>query len=164
MILIEKHINARVSGHVSMLNDHLQDPISRYHPYRSHPEHQIAGLLDKYGLPFIYEKPTAVLDRGNVRLWYPDFTLSYGPVIEYFGVNGNEAYRQRTEHKLKVYEQNQIDVVSLYPRDLSGRWQDRLLARIDQSIENRLMSYRHAVLGRYRPESRPPPGSYSRHQ
>jgi hypothetical protein len=136
-----------------MLNDHLQNPTSRYDPYKSWPEYQIAGLLDQYGLPFIYEKPTAVLDQGKVRLWYPDFTLSYGPVIEYFGVNGDEGYRRRTAYKLSTYAQNQIEVLPVYPRDMSGKWQGRLLGRIDHALEGRLTRYRTAVRDNY--SSRP---------
>jgi hypothetical protein len=99
-----------------------------------------------------------------VRLWYPDFTLSYGPIVEYFGVNGNEEYKKRTEHKLQVYAQNQIDVLPVYPRDLSGRWQDRLLARIDHSIESRLTAYRSAVVGAYRRHGDAAAALYGRHR
>ena len=127
---------------VTLIDDYLRDPNSRYAPYKSRPEHQIAGLLDKYGLPFIYEKPTAVMDGGKTRLWYPDFTLAYGPLIEYFGIVGKPDYDQRTKHKLAVYRQNQIQVLPLYPRDLSGAWQDGLLGRIDHALERRLEHYR----------------------
>lgn len=114
--------------------------------YRSRAEGVVAGLLDRYGLPFIYEKPTAVLDNGQVRIWYPDFTLSYGPIIEYFGVYGNADYDRRTEHKLQVYRQNQCDVISVYSRDMSRGWEDRLLKRIDYTLESRLGQYRSAIM------------------
>ena len=113
--------------------------------YRSRPEGLIAGLLDRYGLPFIYEKPTAVTDNGQVRLWYPDFTLSYGILIEYFGINGNAEYDRRTEHKLQVFKQNQYEVLPVYSRDLYRGWEDRLLKRIDYNLESRLTHYRSAV-------------------
>lgn len=125
-----------------MIEDHLQKAQSRYHPYKSLPEHRIGSLLDRYGLPFIYEKPTAVVDRGQVRIWYPDFTLSYGPVIEYFGVNGDSAYQQRTQHKLAVYKQNQIHALAVYPNDLDRNWEGRLLLRVDSALEKHLMNYR----------------------
>jgi hypothetical protein len=41
-----------------MIEDYVQDAKAWYHPYKSRPEFRIAGLLDQYGLPFIYEKPT----------------------------------------------------------------------------------------------------------
>jgi len=125
-----------------MIEDYVQDAKAWYHPYRSGPEYRIAGLLDQYGLPFIYEKPTAVMDASKLRVWYPDFTLSYGPVIEYFGVNGDAGYDQRTRHKLAVYQQNQIPVLPVYPRDLGVAWQDRLLQRIDSALERPLREYR----------------------
>ncbi len=113
--------------------------------HRSQAEGLVGDLLNRYGLPFIYEKPTAVLDNGQVRIWYPDFTLSYGPIIEYFGMYGNADYDRRTEHKLKVYRQNQFDVVPVYSRDLNHGWEDRLLRRIDYSLESRLNQYRSAL-------------------
>ena len=146
-----------------MVEDSLGSPRNtggRYAPYKSWGEHRIGQLLDKYGLPFTYEKPTAVLDGGKVRLWYPDFTLSYGPVIEYFGVNGNDEYRKRTEYKLIAYEQNQIEALPLYPRDLSGPWESRLLGRIDHALERRLAHYRTRAAGGYQRPLRPSGQSY----
>jgi hypothetical protein len=134
------------------------------HRYRSHAEGLVGDLLDRYGLPFVYEKPTAVLDNGQVRIWYPDFTLAYGPIIEYFGMYGNADYDRRTEHKLKVYRQNQFDVVPVYSRDLNRGWEDRLLRRIDDTLESRLGQYRSAVANartRLSPRYASPP--YRRH-
>ena len=128
----------------------MRDANDRYAPYKSRPEYQIAGLLDKYGLPFVYEKPTAVVDAGKTRIWYPDFTLAYGPLIEYFGVDGDRGYAARTAHKLKVYRQNQIQVLPVYPRDLAGRWEDRLLKQVDKALDRRLQHYRNAVRSAYR--------------
>lgn len=113
--------------------------------YRSRAERLIAGLLDQYGLPFIYEKPTAVTDHGQVRIWYPDFTLSYGLLIEYFGIHGDSDYNRRTQHKLNVYRENQFDVLPLYPSDLSCGWQSHLLSRIDGVLETRVADYRASI-------------------
>lgn len=138
-----------------MLDDCLEGARSTYHPYKSYGESQVAGLLDRYGLPFIYEKPTAVMDEGKLRIWYPDFTLSYGPIIEYFGVNGDRAYQKRSEHKLAVYQRNQLSVVPLYPRDLARGWEDRLLRRIDFSLESHLHQYRLNICKHSAPAYRP---------
>ena len=143
-----------------MIEDYLRDASNRYAPYRSRPEHQIAGLLDKYGLPFIYEKPTAVIDGGKARIWYPDFTLAYGPLIEYFGIQGDPEYSKRTKHKLSVYRANQIQVLSLYPRDMSGSWESRLLGQIDHALERRLEHYRNRAAGGYQQPLRPSGQSY----
>ena len=138
-----------------MIENHLGEAANRYSPYRSWNEHRIAGLLDKYGLPFIYEKPTAIVDSGLVRIWYPDFTLSYGMLIEYFGFHGSEEYDRRTRHKLAVYQQNQIPVVDLYQQDMGRGWDDRLLHRIDGVLEQRLTGYRSAVGRPYMAPPRP---------
>lgn len=142
-----------------MIDDTIHSSVSRYAPYKSLPEYKIASVLDKYGLPFIYEKPTAIMDRGQVRLWYPDFSLSYGPVIEYFGMRGDRDYDRRTQHKLNVYQQNHIQVVPMYPNDMESGWQDRLMHRVDRALESRLQSYRTATRGFYKaPHWRGPSG------
>ena len=127
-----------------MTDTHAQS--SRNAAYKSCPERQIGGLLDRYGIPFIYEKPTAVLDSGMLRVWYPDFSLQYGLLVEYFGVNGDQGYRERTAHKLKVYRENQFDVLPVYPADMGHEWQDNLLRRIDANLEHRVSEYRSRVL------------------
>jgi len=43
--------------------------------YKSYMERQIGDLFEKHNIPFIYEKPTAVVDYGKTKIWYPDFTL-----------------------------------------------------------------------------------------
>ena len=141
----ERFIYVWASGHVSMIEDKVGNTGGRYAPYKSWGEYRIGSLLDKYGLPFIYEKPTAVLDSGKVRLWYPDFSLSYGMLIEYFGIAGNSEYNKRTEHKLAVYRQNQMDCLPVYPRDMNNGWEQRILSRIDHTLDHRLSSYRSNV-------------------
>lgn len=135
-----------------MIEDALAEPRnkeSRYAPYRSRPEYRIAGLLDRYRIPFMYEKPTAVMDNGLLRIWYPDFTLSYGLAIEYFGWDDPE-YRKRTQHKLAVYRDNQIQVLPTYPQDLKHDWEQRLLHRVDDALDSRLHTYRSRVNSQYR--------------
>ena len=134
-----------------MIEERLGGYGQRYAPYRSWNEQRIAGLLDKYRLPFIYEKPTAVLDNNQVRLWYPDFTLAYGLIIEYFGIQGDAGYDSRTRHKLGVYQQNQIEVLPLYHRDMGPGWDGRLIDRVDKVLENRVSQYRTATRCSYAP-------------
>jgi len=40
-------------------------------PYRSRGEAQVGRLLDRYGLPFVYEQATIIYDRGRCRTWHP---------------------------------------------------------------------------------------------
>jgi len=109
--------------------------------YRSMAERQIADCLSRYSIPFIYEKPTAVMDSGMLKLWYPDFTVYTGTIIEYFGVNGERAYEQRTRHKLRVYEANHLDVIAVFPNDLRDGWHDGLLDAIRQRLETPLQDF-----------------------
>ena len=46
----------------SRLEDRL-DPLEP--PYKSRGEAQVGRLLDRYGIPFVYEQPTIVYDRGR---------------------------------------------------------------------------------------------------
>lgn len=105
-------------------------------------ERQIGDLLTQRHIPFVYEKPTAVMDRGLMRLLYPDFSLQYGMLIEYFGINGNKNYMEQAKHKLRVYQANQLDTIPLYPSDIIPGWQDHLVDRIGHTLENRLRALR----------------------
>ena len=78
--------------------------------FKSRGEEQIARLFDRNNIAYCYEHPTAVVDRGKTRIWYPDFYLpEYGMIIEYFGVNGNEAYDKQARHKMEVYSVNGLE-------------------------------------------------------
>lgn len=111
---------------------------SSYHRrlrYKSYMERQIAELFEKSDIPFIYEKPTAVVDYGKTKIWYPDFTLGYGIVVEYFGVSNNKEYEYRASHKLDVYRRNQIPVITLYPKELNRSWRTGLLEKISKKLK-----------------------------
>ena len=110
--------------------------------YKSRGEREIADCLNQYGIPFVYEKPTAVIDSDKLKIWYPDFSLNCGLLVEYFGVNKNQEYAERTRHKLRVYKENRLDVIPLYPQDISGTLQTTLLNKIDSILEKRLIDFR----------------------
>ena len=110
--------------------------------YKSRGEREIANCLNQYGIPFVYEKPTAVIDSGKLKVWYPDFNLNCGLLIEYFGINKNQEYAERTRHKIRVYKENQFDVIPLYPQDICGALQANLLGKIDSVLEKRLIDFR----------------------
>ena len=71
--------------------------------------------------------------------------MGCGLLIEYFGINADQAYNKRAQHKLRVYAQNRMNVVPVFPQDLEGSWQDRLLARIDRTLDKILSQYRIAT-------------------
>jgi len=111
--------------------------------YRSWGEEQIARLLERNGISCQYEYPTAVIDRGKVRLYYPDFRLpELGIVIEYFGVNGNPDYDNRTEHKINVYKQAGIEGLFLTRDSLRGDWPAKIMGQIEDILQRRLDEFR----------------------
>ena len=102
-------------------------------PYRSRGEAQVGRLLDRYGLPFIYEMPTVIYDRGRFRVWHPDYTLpTYGNlIVEYAGMPDRPDYMDGLRHKQEAYRRNRKPALIIYPTDLRGRsWPQRLAERI----------------------------------
>jgi len=101
--------------------------------YRSRGETQVGRALDRYGIPFLYELPTFVHDRGRYRVWHPDFTLpTYGNlIVEYAGLMDVPAYANGIQHKRRAYARNGLPAMFVYPRDLTGpSWPERLMERI----------------------------------
>ncbi len=119
----------------------LEDRLGRDEPpYRSRGEAQLGRLLDRYGLPFVYEQPTPIFDRRRHRTWHPDFTLpSYGGLIlEYAGMMDVPAYAAGARHKRRAYARNGLRALFVYPRDLHGpSWSERLVARIHRVAYDR---------------------------
>jgi hypothetical protein len=115
------------------LEDHLapDEP-----PYRSRGEAQVGRLLDRHAIPFFYELPTLIYDRGRHRIWHPDFSLpTYNSlIIEYVGMPDRPDYADGVRHKRHVYAANEIPTLFVYPKDLRGpRWPERLVERIEQA-------------------------------
>ena len=93
-------------------------------------------LLDRYGIPFFYEKPLLIYDRGTRRVWHPDFTLTDNQktVVEYAGMPDVPDYQAGIIHKQKAYAANGIPAVFIYPADLKGRdWPERIVQRIQST-------------------------------
>jgi hypothetical protein len=110
----------------------LEDRLGPDEPaYRSRGEAQVGRLLDRYGIPFFYEMPTVIYDRGRFRVWRPDFTLpTYGNlIVEYAGMPDRPAYMDGVRLKQQAYHSNGIHALFLYPEDLQGRSWPRELAR-----------------------------------
>ena len=104
-------------------------------PYRSRGEAQVGRLLDRYGIPFFYEMPTVIYDRGRFRVWHPDFTLpTYGNlIVEYAGMPDRPAYMDGVRHKQQAYRNNEVPALFLYPKDLQGRsWPRQVAQKIDR--------------------------------
>jgi len=102
-------------------------------PYRSRGEAQVGRMLDLYGIPFFYENPLILHDRGRYRIWHPDFTLpSYGNlVVEYAGMPDRPDYMAGIRHKEAAYLRNDIPALFVYPQDLTGAvWPQTVTARV----------------------------------
>lgn len=111
----------------------------RRSPYKSKGEQRIAAFLKSRDIAFQYEYPLAIRDRGQVRIWYPDFRLpEYGTIIEYFGMNGNTAYHEQMAHKISTYRAAGIDGIYLTEASFRGDWQGMILDRIEQTLEGKL--------------------------
>lgn len=107
--------------------------------YKSWGEEQIARLLDRNRITHQYEYPLALVDRGRVRLYYPDFQLpEYGLIIEYFGVNGDPAYDRQTRHKIEAYRKAGIDGLFLTRDSLRGDWPNKIMGQIEDILKCRL--------------------------
>ena len=107
--------------------------------FKSKAEVQLARLLERNRIRYFYEHPTAVVDKGQVKIWYPDYTLpDYGMIVEYFGVHGDDYYCRQARHKKEVYEANGIEGLFLTKDCFKGDWPDRIIEQIDDVLHRRL--------------------------
>jgi|SRR3989339_200449 len=114
--------------------------------FKSWGEEQIGRLLERNNISYQYEYPLAILKRGNVRLYYPDFRLPQhgGILIEYLGREGDPAYDGSAERKIQTYHDAGIDCLFLTRDSLRGNWPDDILGRIEDILKGRLERfYRH---------------------
>ena len=117
--------------------------------YRSWGEEQIGRFLERHGFQFHYEYPLAVVDRGLVRLHYPDFQLpAFGLIIEYFGVNGKPRYDEQVKHKMVLYRQSGMEGLFLNRDSLRGDWPTRILGQMEDILQKRVERFRASSRGR----------------
>jgi hypothetical protein len=114
--------------------DRIEDRLGPHEPrYRSRGEAQVGRLLDRHGIPFLYEQPTLIHDDGRHRVWHPDFTLPdlASRIVEYAGMPDVPEYARSIQYKQRVYRDNGIVAVFVYPYDLTGpSWPEQVLKRI----------------------------------
>ena len=119
------------------LSRELEDRVESLEPpYRSRGEARVGRLLDRYGIPFFYEQPTLIYDRGRYRIWRPDFTLPQynGLVIEYAGMMDVPDYARGIAHKERAYAANALPALFAYPEDLvKPGWAKELAGRIEEA-------------------------------
>jgi len=127
--------------------------------YKSEGEQKIAEFLNYMEIKYVYEPGVLVKDNGYPRIWYPDFRLpKYEIFIEYFGIENDRIYNERTEHKLDVFRQINIDVIPVYPSTLKGNYGKYIISEIHHIASSRLSDlenkiYRHG-LNTFIPRSR----------
>lgn len=117
--------------------------------YKSEGERKIAALLDRRKIPFLYEKETLVEDNFKLKIWYPDFYLpNFKVYVEYFGVTGDPAYQAMTEHKLRVFRENNFDLVPVYPEHLA-QLEPYLFGGIERILKGRVNEFGKLAGARY---------------
>lgn len=98
---------------------------------KSQGEYRIAGFLDRHNIPYIYESPVAIDQRGKTRIWYPDFFLpDYGLYIEYYGMIGSPDYDRGVVEKTAAYAASGLTVIPVYPCHLHQSWPQYLSQEI----------------------------------
>ena len=93
-------------------------------------------MLRRHGVPFLYEHPLLVYDRGSYRIWHPDFRLpTYGGlIVEYAGMPDVPDYMAGIRHKERVFREHRLPAVFIYPWEVrSGSWQQEVMARIEDA-------------------------------
>ena len=126
--------------------------------YHSEGERRIAEFLERAHIHYSYQSGVLVNDREYQRIWYPDFRLpKYSLCIEYFGIENDPYYDQRTKHKLDAYRKNGIDVIPLYPANLRGDFGSYIFKRIYQTLDRRLSDLEEKI-AQYRGQ-----GTFSNH-
>jgi ribosomal protein S19E (S16A) len=92
------------------------------HYVRSQGEMAIDDSLYLWGIPHAYEKKLP----NTLEEVLSDFHIPSGPgrpyavYIEYWGVQGDENYNKRREHKLKIYDHLKLKLIELTPSDLKN--------------------------------------------
>jgi len=111
--------------------------------FRSWGETQIARMLDRYSIPYLYEHPLAVLDEGKTKIWYPDYQLcGYGVLIEYCGLPERPDYAAGMARKSAVYRENGLTALMITPDQLRGDWPGRILGEIEGILNERVAAFR----------------------
>ncbi len=136
----------------------LENRLSQLKPhYKSQQEAEIGRMLDSYGIPFFYNQPAVVFDRGQYKAVRPAFTLpGYGGLaLEY---SDNEA---EMGLKKRLYDSNAIPAVITSKQDLRGfKGPANLFKRIDRAIEQYRMFMKNPARSEVQPSDYIHPAGY----
>jgi hypothetical protein len=107
--------------------------------FKSEGERQIARLLERCGIDYRYEYPLAVVERGKLRILYPDFTLpGFGVIIEYAGMEKNKDYETCLERKKTLYQEMKVPALFIFPDFFKGYWPIRFLEKVEEIEKSQL--------------------------
>ena len=104
-------------------DNHTEFFTNRGERVRSKSEKIIADELDRWGIPYKYEKPLSLNVNGKIKDFYPDFTAinkTTGEIkyIEHLGMMDHPSYFQNVLAKLDAYEKNGLligrDIILLH--------------------------------------------------
>jgi len=98
----------------------------------------MAQFFRQYRIPFLYESPLLVFDRGRYRIWHPDFTLPGfdGLVVEYAGMPDIPDYMAGIRRKQNVFRSHRIPAVFIYPSETQrSGWRYHVLGRIHDAYQ-----------------------------
>lgn len=121
--LVEEFEEETYNGLAFDENDHTEYFTNRGERVRSKSEKIIADELDRWGIPYKYEKPLALNINGKIKEFYPDFTAmnkTTGEIkyVEHLGMMDHPNYYQNVLAKLDAYEKNGLligrDVILLH--------------------------------------------------
>lgn len=106
------------------------------HYVRSQAEQQIDDWLYANKIQHAYELMIVPKTSPNEQLM-PDFYLKeYNVYIEYWGIEDNPSYANRKEKKLKLYDDNNIDIINLNKDDIK-RLNDIMTMELSNLIKNK---------------------------
>jgi hypothetical protein len=123
---------------------------------KSRGERSIARTLHQYDIPYRYEPLLQLHDNGIQRTIRPDFYLPIDNLyIEYFGRITNPEYDQRMRHKQRLYAQNNLHLISVYPWTLAHDWPYNLLEQIHEHRPQYLRQDGHSAVPAYSSHPKP---------
>lgn len=106
------------------------------HYVRSYSEMLIDNWLYNNGIVHAYEK-SVFMPSDPDAIVLSDFYIPEGNVyIEFWGLNDDQKYLERKEKKIKLYKENNINLISLEENDIK-RLSDVLPRKLHQYLSNK---------------------------